>query len=291
MTILHKENTIKPTFYTLPQAMYDLDAIKIVLAEENNSILFKTLKSDMLNMEKIIVSHSIVYVESGRVEVQTYDYKKFTITDGEMLFMPRDSYLISDYIKKEEDMRVFIFFFDFNISSEFLSCVNSKAVSTDETILKIDVTQNLSHYIAALKNVDYKNKRNAHLLKSKMFELLHLVSESNKEFISILRSQESDKTDIETYMLKHYDKELSVNDWATLSGQSLSTFNRKFKKVYNLSPKKWMLKQNMKLAKEALSKGISVSECSSMFSYQNTSNFIKAYKEVYNITPKQDTLT
>ena len=289
--MLDKEDTIKTTFYTLPQAMYNLDAIKIILAEQNNSILFKTLKTDMLNMEKIIVSHSIVYVESGCVEVQTYDYKKFTIADGEMLFMPRDSYLISDYIKKEEDMRVYIFFFDFNISSEFLSCINSKVVQTDEIILKIDVTKNISQYIAALRDVDYNNKTNSHLLKSKLFELLHLVSESNKEFVNALRLQESAKTDIETYMLKHYDKDLSVNDWATLSGQSLSTFNRKFKKAYSLSPKKWMLKQNMKLAKEALSKGVSVSECASMFSYQNTSNFIKAYKEVYNITPKQDTLT
>jgi len=31
-------------------------------------------------------------------------------------------------------------------------------------------------------------------------------------------------------MSNHYDKNLTVSDWATLSGKSLSTFNRQFKK-------------------------------------------------------------
>ena len=39
--------------------MYDLDVVKILLANENNSILYKKLDKNMLDMEKIIISHSI----------------------------------------------------------------------------------------------------------------------------------------------------------------------------------------------------------------------------------------
>jgi len=92
-------------------------------------------------------------------------------------------------------------------------------------------------------------------------------------------------------MLEHYDKNLSVSDWASLSGYSLSTFNRKFKKKYNISPKKWIIQQNMKLAHEALKNGSSVSVCASEYGYSNTSNFIKVFKEIYKITPKQYAMT
>lgn len=219
--------------------MYDLDAIKILLANENNSILYKKLDLDMLNMEKIIVSHSIVYVMSGCVEIQTYDYEKFTVTDGEMLFMPRDSYLISDYMKHQKDMEVYLFFFDYALTAEFIQNTLIKSCKhTENKIVKLNISNNILNYIDSLKNVNYEDTKNSHLLKIKIFEFLHLICESNEDFVNVLKEQESVKTDIETYMLKHYDKNLSVSDWASLSGYSLSTFNRKFKKTYSLSPKK-----------------------------------------------------
>ena len=271
--------------------MYDLDVVKILLANENNSILYKTLDKDMLDMEKIIISHSIVYVISGSVEIQTYDYQKFTVTDGEMLFMPRDSYLISDYLKNEKDMEVYLFFFDYALATEFLQNIHIKKRDAQNKIMKLNVSENILNYIKSLENVIYKDKENSHLLKTKIFEFLHLVCESNEYFINVLKEQEEVKSDIETYMLEHYDKNLSVSDWATLSGYSLSTFNRKFKKIYNQSPKKWLIQHNMKLANQALKNGLSVSACASEFGYSNTSNFIKTFKEIYKITPKQYTMT
>ena len=271
--------------------MYGLDVIKMLLAYENNAILYKKLDRDMLDMEKIIVSHSIVYVISGYVEIQTYNYEKFSVSEGEMLFMPRDSYLISDYIKKEKDMEVYLFFFDHTITAEFLRNIPNAIEASQSKITKLKLSTNVTNYIESLKSINYKEKNNKHLLKIKIFELLHLICESNEEFINILKAQESQKTDIKSYMLEHFDKRLSVSDWASLSGHSLSTFNRKFKKEYKLSPKKWLLQENMKLADEALQSGVSVSKCASEFGYANASNFIKAFKEIYKKTPKQYALT
>lgn len=271
--------------------MYNLNTIKIILANNNNSILHKKLNINMENMEKIIVSHSIVYVKSGTVKVETYDYNNFTVSNGEMLFMPRDSYIISDYIKEEKEMEVYIFFFDYSLTLEFLQniTVNNNHYNNDakDKILKLRVSHNIINYITALKSINYENKTNIHLLKTKIFELLHLICEVNENFISALKKQEVIRTNIETYMLEHYNKNLSVSDWASLSGLSPSTFNRKFLRKYKLSPKKWITQQNMKLASEALKDGSSVSDCASQFGYSNTSNFIKAFKEIYKITPKQ----
>ena len=279
---------MREAFYSLPKAMYDLDVIKPILLNDNNAILFKTLPYSMLDMEKIIVSHSIVYVISGEVRILTPEYEEFLVKEGEMLFMPRDSYLISDYVKGAEPMKVYLFFFDYKLSNEFIQTQAEIMKAQESRLLKLNVSKSISHYIACLKKLDYEHKDSLVLLKSKLFEFLYLISECNDEFVGILKSQEMKQTEIQNYMLKHYNKNLSLQDWANLSGQSLSTFSRRFKKEHNQSPKKWMTQQNMKLAKSALSQGLSVSACAAEFGYSNTSNFIKTYKEIYKQTPKQD---
>jgi AraC-like DNA-binding protein len=287
-----KGNKIKKDFYTLPQAMYNLDGIKPILKHGTNAILHKILDRSMLNAEKIIVSHSIVYVKKGRVKVATYDYDEVEISDGEILFMPRDSYLISDYVKENENMEVYLFFFDHTLTSEFLKNIHIQQTNSTikkNNILKLKPSTNMLHYIISLDTVEYENIENKHLLYVKLFEFLHLIYEANHFFAEVLFQEEmkSHNRDIETYMLEHYDKNLTISDWAVLSGVSVSTFNRKFKKLYGVSPKKWILKQNMLIAYGMLKNGMSVSKCAEEFNYNNTSNFIKTYKDIHHLTPKQ----
>ena len=92
-------------------------------------------------------------------------------------------------------------------------------------------------------------------------------------------------------MLNHFDKNLTLSEWASLTGDSLSTFNRKFKKEHKISPKRWVLEQNMQRAHQKMIEGSSVSACANELSYANSSNFIKAYKSIYNKTPKQNIMT
>ncbi len=283
----------KKEFYTLPQAMYDLNVVRPILSCKNNAILHKKLSTDMLDMEKVILSHTLVYIKSGRVKLQTYDYEEFILNEGEMLFMPRDRYLISDYINTDKQMDVHLFFFDHTLTNEFLQSLKTEKLTTKSTITKLNLSQNISNYIDTLADTHYKNRTDEALLKIKLFELLHLVAEVNENFISLLQAHELQKkeTDIKTYMLKHYDKKLTVDEWAMLSGYSLSTFTRRFKKETGSSPKKWLIEQNMHMANRDLKDGMNVSECAAEYGYANTSNFIKAYKEIFHKTPKQHTMT
>jgi AraC-like DNA-binding protein len=276
----------------LPQAMYKLAGVTPVLMDGNNAILHKTLDNDIVNAEKIIISHSIVYVVSGIVKVSAYDCAEVTVSSGEMLFMPRDSYLISDYMQDDKRMEVYIFFFDHTVALEFLQHSSKSAPEAradQKHLLKLTPSDNVHNYINALNGVGYQNNRNRHLLFAKLFELLHLISETDASFADALLQVEMNSTDrdIAAYMREHYAKNLSISDWASLQGTSVSTFNRDFKKKHGISPKKWILRQNMMMAYDMLKAKKAVSECAMEFGYHNTSNFIKAYKEIHKVTPKQ----
>ncbi len=278
-------------FYALPQALYKEKNIKNILRYENNCILYKESNIDLINKEKLITSHSIVYVINGRLRVNTYEGDEVIIQNGEMIFMPRDSYIISDYIKNNASMKVYLFFFDHNLALKFLAQNHTPTAlkESNNLVCQLKVTQNIKYYISSLEKFNFKTLNTKEILELKLLELLYLLDDSNQNnIIKTLLSSESfkEKRDIESFMLEHYDKNLSINDFASLSGRSLSSFNRDFKNKYNTTPKKWLIKKKMNKAKTMLEKGASVSTCAFDLGYKNVSNFIKAYKSVYKLTPK-----
>jgi AraC-like DNA-binding protein len=79
-----------------------------------------------------------------------------------------------------------------------------------------------------------------------------------------------------------------LNDYALLSGRSLSTFHRDFKRYNDITPKQYLLDLKLEYACDQLKNSDKpVSEISYDIGYENVSHFIKAFKKKYNTTPKQ----
>jgi AraC-like DNA-binding protein len=49
-------------------------------------------------------------------------------------------------------------------------------------------------------------------------------------------------------MEKNYDKPLKMEDYAYLTGRSLSTFRRDFKAYYDLTPRQWIKEKRLEKA-------------------------------------------
>jgi len=276
----------KQNFYTLPQALYELEGIKTLLSHENNCILHKKIDHDIVNAEKLIVAHSIVYVVNGRVSVSTFDGEEIEVKNGEMLFMPRDSYLISDYLCKGQNMEVFLLFFDHEIVMKFIDSFQDK-LSQKSTICQLEANKNIRNFFENLSLMELNNSHNKTLLELKLLEFLHLINDT-QNFMQTLQASEKGKQKraIESLMLEHYDKNMSIADFASLSGRSLSTFNREFKQIHGITPKQWLIEKRMHQAFELLQSGKTVTQTAFDMGYLNVSNFIKAYKRVYGETPK-----
>ena len=271
---------------TLPQSLYGFDGIKEILFYEENAILHKKLQRDLLDNEKLITAHSIVYVLNGKVSVTTFEGDEVSIGNQEMLFMPRDSYLISDFMQNGKNMEVFLLFFDHEIAMKFIEKLKNQELEKS-TICKLEVTANIKNYFQNISTMNFDNPQNQKLVELKLLEFLHLINEK-QDFIQTLQASEKGKQrrDIGSMMLEHYDKNMTIADFASLSGRSLSTFNREFKERYHNTPKQWLIEKKMSRAFELLQEGKSVTEVAFEVGYANVSNFIKAYKSLYNETPK-----
>ena len=85
----------------------------------------------------------------------------------------------------------------------------------------------------------------------------------------------------------HYDKPLTLEDLAYLTGQSVSTFQRNFRAHAGQSPRTWIIRRRMQAARDLLQhhRVNSVAEAATAVGYRNTSHFIAAYRKTYGHTP------
>jgi len=279
-------------FLTLPKALYSHPSIKKIFYDQQSSILYKKLNHNLLNQEKICTSHCFIFVLEGCVEVQTPTADSIKTNSGEILFMPRDTYLISDFITIGESIEMYLIFIDHDIINTFLASkiAQKKQIFSESTVCKINPSIHVEKYFAALNSVYADFDNNKDLLNLKINEFLHLMDLSNQtEIVATLAASEKQKKSrsLVTLMSNNYDKNLTVADFASLSGRSLSSFNRDFKRKYGKPPKQWLIENRMIKAAQLLANGSSVTNCAIDVGYSNTSQFIKSYKSIHGKTPSE----
>jgi len=90
----------------------------------------------------------------------------------------------------------------------------------------------------------------------------------------------------------HLNGNVTVEELAFLCNMSLSSFKRRFARIYGNSPNKWLLEKRMEKAAQLLrQKNRKASEIYYELGYENLSSFIQSFKQVHGITPKQYQLT
>ena len=86
----------------------------------------------------------------------------------------------------------------------------------------------------------------------------------------------------------HIDSPVAVAELAFLCNMSLSTFKRRFARLYGTSPSRWLLEKRMEKAGTMLRQADrKASEVYDELGYENLSSFIQSFKQYYGLTPKQ----
>ena len=88
-------------------------------------------------------------------------------------------------------------------------------------------------------------------------------------------------------MEENYLNNLNIHDYAVLTGRSISSFNRDFKRLFGTTPKKWLISKRLNKSHELLNTTkLNVTQIAMEVGYENISHFIEAYKKTYGETPK-----
>jgi len=126
----------------------------------------------------------------------------------------------------------------------------------------------------------------------------HIAAMKIKEAISILRTiepeiddvlanfEEPGKIDLAAFMEKNFMFNMSIEKFGYLTGRSLTTFNRDFKKTFHTTPQKWLTKKRLELAfyhlKEKQHRPVDVYL---EVGFENLSHFSHAFKKQFGYAP------
>lgn len=127
------------------------------------------------------------------------------------------------------------------------------------------------------------------ILKVKEILLLLNNTKASAEFHQILGSlfsptQYHFKRIIETHLFEN----LSLEDLATISGQSLSSFKRTFQEIFQDSPAKYIREKRLEKATELLrNHHLNISEIAFKCAFNDLGHFSKCFRAKYNCSPSE----
>jgi len=126
-------------------------------------------------------------------------------------------------------------------------------------------------------------------LKFKELILSLLSNKMNSRFLSYLNNLTNQTSpSIEDIMQNNFTFNLTLSDYAKLACKSVPTFNREFKKIFNASPAKWIVKKRLALARELLENSSnSIAEIGYECGFQNQAHFSRVFKDKMGVSPLQ----
>lgn len=93
-----------------------------------------------------------------------------------------------------------------------------------------------------------------------------------------------DMCELILYIKEHLSM-VTVNDLAEKFYYSADYINRVFKYKYNMSLRKYIISERIKLSEKFMNDGISAKKSGELSGFGNYSNFIRTYKKYRGITP------
>lgn len=126
------------------------------------------------------------------------------------------------------------------------------------------------------------------LINLKIIELLLLLRATHQElWQSDIRDTTLAGSKIYSVISGNISSNISLDELARLSGTSLSSFKREFKRQFNESARKWINKQRLqKACRLLINSQYSIKQIALECGFQHPSYFIKVFRLAYGMTPE-----
>ena len=248
---------------------------------------------------RVTLHHNVFsFIIDGSKEV-SYLQKKERIDNSQFLLLSSGNCLMSQKAASENGLynSALLFFsnsvlVDFFLKYPTLITRDTRIYRIEEPFISFQQDEFIRNFVHSLTLMSSSAKDISKDMKRLKFEeiMLYLCDKFPAQILSLhISSQESvEDLEIRKMVESNFESNITVEELAFLCNTSLSTFKRRFSKIYGSSPNKWMLHKRMELAASLLEhSNEKPSEIYYKVGYENLSSFIESFKRIYGITPKE----
>lgn len=240
--------------------------------------------------------HTLVYLCSGELEIEQ-EGRRTVLHEGECAFMRRDHRMILQRrVSQAKPYRSVALKFSRNFLREFYQQLDRRSLpayaqrNRDSLyLLPADRPDIRNLFRSVLPFFEAEVKPSEELLRLKMAEGVYVLLNTDKSlYASLFDFTDPWKIDLMDFMEQNYMDDLSLEEMASYTGRSLSTFKRDFRKYSELTPQRWIIRRRLEAACELLrTSQLKVSEVCGKVGFKNLSHFSKIYKERYGVAPTE----
>ena len=219
---------------------------------------------------------------------------KYCVCEGEAIFVKKGANVIHQFF--EEGFCSLMIFVpdDFirNVIKESSVSVSKCPVENTDTVSYVYLDEVLSAYFPSVLSYFAKDEPPpGNLLEIKFKELIFdlLLSPGNESLCSYLKSLcDRSKTSINEIMQSNFTYNMKLEEFAYLSGRSITSFKRDFVNTFNCTPGKWLLKRRLEHARYLLEvTDKNINEVVFETGFENASHFIRVFKQAFGLSPLQ----
>jgi len=272
----------------LPQALDAFSFNHVVLRGQYGSIMHKTVHEDLRELDFISTQSFICYLIKGRERFCDEDGDTITLTDGDLIAVPKGVRLQSDFVSQDGPLQAILIF----CSDHFLrKLVEHRALAEMGTHPKsehIAAHPSLTAFMENMIHIYEPLSVNEELVHSKMTELMFLLDTLHQgDFLGALYVPDTNgPRSIRNVMRLYKGQNFSSKEIAELSGRSIASFNRDFRKTYGTSYTQWKIGQKLERSCEMLEHTEkSITEIAFENGYESVSYFIEQFSKAYGTSP------
>jgi AraC-like DNA-binding protein len=270
----------------------DYDQAKLV---QTPSAIYAKYCSQSFGEElPLFINHnilSIVYSGQKKIMTQSGD---FIVTKGEAFFLAKGQYVNSEIISENDYTSLVIMFDDHRTAKLFTQLpyknYNTKKFSSS-AMFKTQATPLIKLCADSIKLfIDHKTDYADEILELKLKEMMLLLLDSpyGESFMQYFMSSLLGKNDLKAFMEEHFDQNLSINEFAKLSGRSISAFKSEFKRTFGSSPMKWLLEKRLIHAKYLIEQmGYAIGQAAFVSGFKSHAHFSRSFREQFGSSPIQ----
>jgi AraC family transcriptional regulator, exoenzyme S synthesis regulatory protein ExsA len=275
--------------YNLPD---DFDS-----AEEHGApVIIRSYRSGVSSRQNKAILHQnmVDIIISGHKSITNVE-NKTELVAGELMLLAKGNCLISEALPARGLFSNVVLYFTNQVFMDFLikhqSLLKTDAPKPRTKILSWRQDAFISNYTVSLQLLlDSPAAKSPELRQLKLEELLLYLLTLDAVKLQSLSLAAIDDGDMQLRKAVESNvcNAVTVEDLAFLCNTSLSTFKRKFTRLYRTSPVKWLVEQKIRMAADLLRNpaekpGLVFEKVG----YENHSSFTQAFKQQFKITPKE----
>lgn len=244
----------------------------------------KLFKSDLM-----FDDHMLIWFISGKTKIIQTD-KTFHFKTRDIFLIPRNQLAtIINYPTNGQPHKTVVMHLSIERLKKFYEKIDVKHKETPEqTIYSFSNHPLLESCLASLMPYfDVKGEFPENIATLKIEEAISILREIDKSVDNVLANFDSPgKVDLINFMERNFMFNMPMEKLGYLTGRSLSTLNRDFKKLFNTTPQKWLIKKRLELAYYQLTeKNKKPTEVYLEVGFEDLSHFSFAFKNQYGVPP------